>query len=40
MGNVKTAHRWAQAVITLWGGADPPLQAHVQEMRSILAAKN
>jgi tetratricopeptide (TPR) repeat protein len=39
-GNVKTAHRWAQAVVTLWGGADPPLQAHVQEMRSILAARN
>jgi serine/threonine protein kinase/tetratricopeptide (TPR) repeat protein len=36
-GNSAVAHRWASAVVQLWGSADPPLQPTVTRMRTIAA---
>jgi hypothetical protein len=34
-GDARTASRWAQAVIALWGGADPELQPVVTRARAL-----
>jgi len=36
-GDIPVAKRWGAAVATLWGGADPPLQEIVQQMRELAA---
>lgn len=36
-GDADRARRWASAVVTLWGDADPPLQPLVARMRRIAA---
>jgi len=35
-GEQEVARRWAKAVVALWSGAEPPLQATVAQMRHIL----